>query len=198
MPTLVLPDRTIQRIPDKNSLNEWAVSASIPRKLTKNLSQLLGFDPAPTEGKTAGRSREGHFLLQDTTWMYHADWLAALPLFGPYPAKYNQLKETASVGFSVSTFKRLHDNGGLPSEDGWWVGSEPAGVFTLSNGSTLFDVPLTPSSGPATAIPAPGALLDLGALSVLTSSVAETTSRLIASPEVSLGAFVGIFSRSSR
>ena len=129
---------------------------------------------------------------------YHADWLAVLPLFGSYPAKYNQLKETASVGFSVSTFKRLHDNGGEPSEDGWWVGSEPAGVFTLSNGSTLFDVPLTPSSGPATAIPAPGALLDLGALSILTSSVAETASRLIARPEVSLGAFVGDFSRSFR
>ena len=48
MPTLVLPDATIFRILDKAALKVWAAGRGIGWKLRENLSQLLGFDHAPT------------------------------------------------------------------------------------------------------------------------------------------------------
>ena len=175
MPTLVLPDRTIQRIPNKGALKEWADACGIHWKLRENLSQLLGFDQPPTAGVTVGRSRADHFLLEDTTWIYHPTRQAALPLFGTYPQKFKQLQlQAAPISFSVSTFKRLHQMRGQQSEDGWWVGVEPAAVAALPDGGSLLGLAAQPSGEamPAAQPPLDG-LPDYGARTAAQSACAD-------------------------
>ena len=164
MPTLVLPDRTVQRIPDKAALKIWAADRGIAWKLRENISQLLRFDPSPTAGTTTGRSRGDHFLLEDTTWMYHANQPKAIPLFGSYPNKFQQLKAQASIGFSLATFKRLDEKRGQPSDDGWWVGNEPAAVAFLPDGGSLRGIDVSGDDAAAPAAQPPLAQLpDYGA-----------------------------------
>ena len=198
MPTLVLPDKTIQRVANKEALRIWADSRGIKWKLRENLSQLLGFDPAPTQGSTAGRTREGHYLLQDTTWMYHADRQTALPLFGSFPIKFDQLKKAATVGFGVSTFKRMCSDR-RQSDDGWWVGDEPAAVAALPDGSSLLDItlPTTPATLPATQLPAVS-LPVYGFESAFGQQCAVSSSGSTLSQQVRLGGFEAFASRSTR
>jgi hypothetical protein len=154
-PTLVLPDRSIQRMPDKDALWAWAKGANILSELRDNLGQLIGFNEVG-EKRTGGRERKDHFLLEDTTWMYHGTQPTAIPLFGSYPQKYKALKDQVAVGFSLATFKRLHAKRGVPSDDGWWVGDEPATVATLPNGSSLLGIAAQSSNVavPAAELPA--------------------------------------------
>ena len=166
MPTLVCPDRTIQRLADKQALWAWAEKAGLRYKLRDNIGQLLGINEVG-EKRTGGREREDHFLLSETTWMYHDARETVIPLFGSYPQKFKQLAAQATISFSIATLKRLDAKRGTRSEDGWWVGDEPAAVAALPNGSSVLGIARTPSSAAMSAAVLPAAALpDYGAQTV--------------------------------
>ena len=130
MPTLVTPEGRVQRIDNKAQLDEFADDRpDIGYKLKGNISQLLGFDIIGAD-RSGRHEASGYFCVQDTftTWMYHDGVAFAIPLFGSAPQRFKQLKERASIQFSLPTFKRLVSDPGKRSEDGWWCGSPPAAV----------------------------------------------------------------------
>ena len=94
---LVMPERTVWRIADKDVLKTWADERTIGRRLMENLSQLLGFDIIGSSGSRAGHGRENYFLLHEATWMYHEAQSDVVPLFGSGPNKFKQLKASTSV-----------------------------------------------------------------------------------------------------
>ena len=72
MPTLVSPERTIWRIPDKAALKDWCRGRQIKPKQVENLSQLLNFDKTGASGTRTGHGRNKHYVLHETSWLYHA------------------------------------------------------------------------------------------------------------------------------
>ena len=147
MSTLITPapERALWHFPDKEALKEWAWDRSMHWKLRENLSQLLGFDDIGSSGARTGHEREDYFLLQDITWMYHEKQRDVIPLFGTGPKKYQQLTQrVTNIGFKLRKFQKMLASKGTRSDDGWWVGEQPAAVASLPNGSSVFGIARVP------------------------------------------------------
>ena len=150
MPTLVTPEGRAHRIENKFQLDAFADGRTdINYKLKGNISQLLGFDIIGSD-RSGKHEASGFFCVEDcfTTWMYHDGVTVAIPLFGSAPQRFKQLKERASIQFSLPTFKRLVSVPGKRSEDGWWCGSPPAAVAAgLPDGASIYTIPKPATGG---------------------------------------------------
>ena len=143
--------RFVKEIPANVAVFPWTYS-EYPDLLQKhhgNVRQLLGFDSLPPDRDNKGGAHD-HYLLEDTTWMYHRDSSVVVPLFGSQNAKFKQLQQHGTLQMGLSSFKQRLLNPGTTSKCGWWSGKEPASVASLPDGSSLFNLP-SDTAAPATA-----------------------------------------------
>ena len=68
--------------------------------------------------------------------MYNRNHRLVLPLFGTGPKKYEQLRSQATITFKERTFQKMVATPGK-IVDSWEVGTEPAIVASLPDGSAL-------------------------------------------------------------
>ena len=145
MPRLLVtpaPERARYSFTSREQFNTWMDGRrELDFASRGNLRQMLRYDPLP-KGRSAKHEVEDHFLLDEASWMYHADVGVAVPLFGLAPGKLKQwlAQYGDTVGsMSVSTFKRLLQSG-KSSPSGWWCGPPPSGLADVVDGQSVLNL----------------------------------------------------------
>jgi hypothetical protein len=163
---LVTPDKRVVRFRSRAEFDTWADGdGHVLQKHRGNIRQLLGYDPLPSD-REKKHEAHGHFLLTDTTWMFHDNFSVAVPLFGSDGQKLSQLAKLATLKMKIATFRTRVANPGTRSKCGWWCGSEPPAVQNLPDGTSLFNLPASAADTAASLQQLPDFAVALGAREV--------------------------------